>query len=214
MKAENHQLIQNPTLPTIMNNEDQIQESNLYYVNRPSQEAIIQNFTQKYRDNTKKQILNKNLDPENKKMAFFQQLQKLQLSEDKHKKTDQYFTYYKKEHLQKSVNSSKGQYKCTKMKIFERDRINSERTNQTYQQLREYSIIDDIVQNQDIIAKQKGLLEKVQDLKKLKLLKQYKFNHYCLPGVGKSPYVFNDTHSKCTNPGYSRNIEGGKFFTR
>ncbi|CAD8136320.1 unnamed protein product [Paramecium pentaurelia] len=214
MRTQNHPLIHNPTLPTVSNQEDSFYENNLYYLNRASQERVYQPFTQRINDKTKNQQRNKYLDPENKKMEFFEQLQKHQLYQAKLDKTVQYYSSQKKDSFQQSVNSSKGQFKIASLKVSERNRNLSERTDYIHQQVKEHNIIDDIVQNQDLITKQKGLLEKVQDLKKLKLLKQYKFNHYCLPGVGKSPYVFNDTHSKCTNPGYSRNIEGGKFFTR
>ena len=33
------------------------------------------------------------------------------------------------------------------------------------------------------------------------------------PGVGCSPFIMNDYHSRMVNPGYSRNIKG-KHFTR
>ncbi|CAK56037.1 unnamed protein product (macronuclear) [Paramecium tetraurelia] len=215
MRAQNHPLIHNPTLPTLQNFEDPIDQTNLYYLNGASQERIVYPFTQRNKDKTKNQIRNKYLDPENnKKMAFFEQLQKHQQYQAKIDKTVQYISSSKKEPIQQSVSSNKGLYKNTSFKGSERNRNLSQRTDLTPQSVKEQCIIEEIVQNQDLISKQKGLLEKVQDLKKLKLLKQYKFNHYYLPGVGKSPYIFNDTHSKCTNPGYSRNIEGGKFFTR
>jgi hypothetical protein len=47
----------------------------------------------------------------------------------------------------------------------------------------------------------------------MKLLKEPKINANKYPGVAKFDFVYNDFHSRNTNPGYSRNCLGG-FYTK
>ncbi|KAM3144885.1 hypothetical protein pb186bvf_002897 [Paramecium bursaria] len=89
-----------------------------------------------------------------------------------------------------------------------------ERTKSLPKTTLQNNIVDSIIQNSDVLLKRQDLVQSMQSLKRLSLLRDYKFNHNSLPGVGKSPYVYNDFHSKSTNNGFSRNAQNGNFFTR
>ena len=66
----------------------------------------------------------------------------------------------------------------------------------------------------DILEKSRKLIDGMNDLKDKKLLVNRTFHIAKYPAIGKSAYVYNDYHTAQTNPGYSRNKMGGKFFTR
>lgn len=66
------------------------------------------------------------------------------------------------------------------------------------------NIIEDIVSEGDIFITNKDLMSSIYKLKTLNLLKQRDVKKNCYSGIGKSPFVFNDYHSKSTNNGYSR----------
>jgi hypothetical protein len=50
-------------------------------------------------------------------------------------------------------------------------------------------------------------------LKNMGLLKAKDINKNRYPGSLRAEYIYNDYHERQTNPGYSRNAEGGRFFT-
>lgn len=74
-------------------------------------------------------------------------------------------------------------------------------------------IVEKIVEDSDLFIKHPALMQSVYKLKSLNLLKEHDIHVKRYNGVGKFNFVFNDFHSKSTNPGYSRNDKGG-FYTR
>lgn len=75
------------------------------------------------------------------------------------------------------------------------------------------NIIEDIVRKGDTIVGNKELLESIYKLKNLNLLKSYNTQVQRYKGIGKLAFVYNDYHTKATNPGYSRS-KLGTFYTR
>ena len=74
-------------------------------------------------------------------------------------------------------------------------------------------ILDVILEEGDWIAGNPNLVEKIVQLKEMKLLNEQNANNNQLKSSGKRNYVYNDYHTKSTNNGYSRNF-GGTFYTR
>jgi len=74
-------------------------------------------------------------------------------------------------------------------------------------------VIEDIIEKEDDILRNPVLLESIIKLRDMKLLKQNSPGTTRYKGVGKVDYVYNDFHSRSTNPGYSRNT-GGVFYFR
>ena len=74
-------------------------------------------------------------------------------------------------------------------------------------------VVEELLGNEDKIMANKALLESIIKLRDMSLLKAKgpDFNRY--KGVGKIDYVYNDFHTRSTNPGYSRN-HGGLFYYR
>ncbi|CAD8213539.1 unnamed protein product [Paramecium octaurelia] len=103
--------------------------------------------------------------------------------------------------------------KSMSLKKFKESLMFDERTNSIPKSTKQNPIIDTLMRDSEIFLKKGELLEQVNNLKRLQVLKNYETHHVNLPGVGKLPYIINDYHSKSTNPGYSRNNKGN-FFTR
>lgn len=74
-------------------------------------------------------------------------------------------------------------------------------------------VVEEILAKGDSIVKNPKLHESIIKLRELDLLKKNEpfFKKYA--GIGKVGYVYNDYHSRSTNPGYSRNT-GGNFYYR
>lgn len=73
-------------------------------------------------------------------------------------------------------------------------------------------VIEDIIEKEDDILRNPVLLESIIKLRDMKLLKQNSPSTTRYKGVGKVDYVYNDFHSRSTNPGYSRNTAGVFYF--
>lgn len=73
-------------------------------------------------------------------------------------------------------------------------------------------VIENILQDSEVFLQNQNLLDSVYKLKKMNLLKQHQVHINRFPGIGKFDFVLNDFHSKSTNPGFSRNKEGGYFY--
>eukprot|EP00828_Plagiopyla_frontata_P004287 TRINITY_DN11514_c0_g1_i1.p1 TRINITY_DN11514_c0_g1~~TRINITY_DN11514_c0_g1_i1.p1 ORF type:complete len:123 (-),score=9.07 TRINITY_DN11514_c0_g1_i1:157-525(-) len=74
------------------------------------------------------------------------------------------------------------------------------------------TIYKTILQEQDILANRPALLNQIEKLKSMGLLRDYQRNVKRMKGQQKVEYVYNDFHSKATNPGYARNGLGS-FYT-
>lgn len=74
-------------------------------------------------------------------------------------------------------------------------------------------VYEGLIEKEDMVMTNPDLLSSVMKLKEMKLLsiKSPGLNKY--KGVGKVDYVYNDFHSRHTNPGYSRNTAGA-FYCR
>lgn len=74
-------------------------------------------------------------------------------------------------------------------------------------------VFEGLIEKEDMVMTNPELLSSVMKLKEMKLLniKSPGYNKY--KGIGKIDYVYNDFHSRHTNPGYSRNTAGA-FFCR
>ena len=72
-------------------------------------------------------------------------------------------------------------------------------------------IIDDILREERKIISNNLLRTQLMHLKKLDLIKLKDVIKIKHAGMKKREYVFNDTHSKATNPGYKRTISGNFF---
>ncbi|CAD8149585.1 unnamed protein product [Paramecium octaurelia] len=221
MSAKNYRLIHNKTLPTFQYQNEPLQVNDQYQVYMSMQPNAVEQLILKDQAKPKTSILDKFMDTDKSRSRTAYNPGFLQQNSLKNEKPNQSVQFA--ENIQTPQQNYQNQNqntinqlskKTVTLKNLQQTLLFDERTNSVPKAAIQNHIIDDIVKNGDIILKQKGLLNQVQNLKRLKLLKQYEFNHYCLPGIGKSPYVFNDAHSKSTNPGYSRNKEGGKFFTR
>lgn len=66
----------------------------------------------------------------------------------------------------------------------------------------------------DKLERSRKLIEGMADLKEKKLLTDRDFHRTQYPGIIKHEHIYNDYHWRQTNPGYSRNAMGGKFFTK
>ncbi|CAD8121461.1 unnamed protein product [Paramecium sonneborni] len=120
----------------------------------------------------------------------------------------------KQEILPQIEQKTESQLKKTiSLKQFKESLLYDERTSSIPKTTIQNHIIEDLIRDSNVFLKKPELLDQVQSLKRLKVLKKYEANHQNLPGVGKLPYIINDYHSKSTNPGYSRNNKGN-FFTR
>ncbi|CAD8174045.1 unnamed protein product [Paramecium octaurelia] len=221
MSAKNFRLIHNKTLPSFQYQNEPLQVNDKYQVYMTVQPNAVEQLIVKDQAKPKTSILDKFIDTDKNRSRTSHNpglLQQNSLKNEKPNQTVQFADDVQahQQHIQNQNQNNINHYnkKTVTLKNLQQTLLFDERTNSVPKAAIQNHIIDDIVKNGDIILKQKGLLNQVQNLKRLKLLKQYEFNHYCLPGIGKSPYVFNDAHSKSTNPGYSRNKEGGKFFTR
>ena len=53
----------------------------------------------------------------------------------------------------------------------------------------------------------------MQELKKMRLLTGKSLQKTSYPGIIKHAHIYNDYHTRETNPGYSRNYMG-KFYTK
>jgi hypothetical protein len=74
-------------------------------------------------------------------------------------------------------------------------------------------VIEDLIDKEDWIMTNPALLESIVKLRDMNLLKQNSPGVNRFKGIGKVDYVYNDFHSRSTNPGYSRNT-GGVFYCR
>lgn len=74
-------------------------------------------------------------------------------------------------------------------------------------------VIDELIDKEDFIMTNPALLESIVKLRDMNLLKQNSPSVNRYKGIGKVDYVYNDFHSRSTNPGYSRNT-GGVFYFR
>ncbi|CAD8053767.1 unnamed protein product [Paramecium primaurelia] len=74
-------------------------------------------------------------------------------------------------------------------------------------------ILDSILEDANLILRNKLLEKNIYQLKELGLLKQYDPTIAIEQGLKKSNYVMNDYHNKSTTNGYSRNY-GGLFYNR
>ncbi|CAD8072656.1 unnamed protein product [Paramecium sonneborni] len=221
MSAKNYRLIHNKTLPTFQYQNEPLQVNDQYQVYMSVQPNAVEQLIQKDQAKPKTSILDKFIETDKNRSKTAYNPGLFQQNYMKNEKPNQTVQFDDNIQTSQQINQNYNQNninhnnkKTVTLKNLQQTLLFDERTNSVPKAAIQNPIIDDIVKNGDIILKKRGLLNQVQNLKRLKLLKQYEFNHYCLPGIGKSPYVFNDAHSKSTNPGYSRNKEGGKFFTR
>ncbi|CAD8066065.1 unnamed protein product [Paramecium sonneborni] len=219
MSAKNYRLIHNKTLPTFQFQNEPLKVNDQYQVYMSVQPNAVEQLIQKDQSKPKTSILDKFMDSDKNRSQTASNQGLFQQNTLKNEKPNQIVQFADNVQTSQQINQNQNNInhnnkKTVTQKNLQQTLLFDERTNSIPKAAIQNHIIDDIVKNGDIILKKKGLLNQVQNLKRLKLLKQYEFNHYCLPGIGKSPYVFNDAHSKSTNPGYSRNKEGGKFFTR
>jgi len=74
-------------------------------------------------------------------------------------------------------------------------------------------VIEDLIDKEEFIMTNPVLLESIIKLRDMNLLKQNSPGVNRFKGIGKVDYVYNDFHSRSTNPGYSRNT-GGVFYFR
>lgn len=72
-------------------------------------------------------------------------------------------------------------------------------------------VIEDLVRNEETISRSPALMESLVKLRDMNLLKDRAPYFKTFKGVGKFDFVFNDYHSRNTNPGYSRNKFGTPF---
>jgi len=73
-------------------------------------------------------------------------------------------------------------------------------------------VIEDIIEKEDAIITNPALMESIIKLRDMKLLKPNSPSVNRFKGVGKVDHVYNDFHSRSTNPGYSRNTGGVMYF--
>jgi len=74
-------------------------------------------------------------------------------------------------------------------------------------------VVEEILSRSDAIFKNPKLHQSILKLRELDLLKKNEPSINKFKGIGKVNYVYNDFHSRSTNPGYSRNT-GGNFYYR
>ncbi|CAK71057.1 unnamed protein product (macronuclear) [Paramecium tetraurelia] len=74
-------------------------------------------------------------------------------------------------------------------------------------------ILDSILEDANLILRNKLLEKNIYQLKELGLLKQHDPTIAVQQGFKKSNYVMNDYHNKSTTNGYARNY-GGLFYNR
>mmetsp|Transcript_58622 Transcript_58622/g.67712 ORF Transcript_58622/g.67712 Transcript_58622/m.67712 type:complete len:283 (+) Transcript_58622:28-876(+) len=72
-------------------------------------------------------------------------------------------------------------------------------------------VIEDLVRNEQTISRNPALMESLTKLRDMNLLKERVPQLRTYKGVGKFAFVYNDYHSRNTNPGYSRNAIGIPF---
>ncbi|KAL4492366.1 hypothetical protein ABPG72_005501 [Tetrahymena utriculariae] len=75
-------------------------------------------------------------------------------------------------------------------------------------------IMQQIIEEEEIVTKDPKLMTNIESLWKMNLLNDKRFVNNSLAKKQNIAYVYNDYHSRSTNPGYSRNDMGGAFFTR
>ena len=73
-------------------------------------------------------------------------------------------------------------------------------------------VIDDLLKFEDTIMNNPVLLDSVVKLRDMHLLKKNQPGVNKFKGVGKVDHVYNDFHSRSTNPGFSRNSGGVPYF--
>jgi len=73
-------------------------------------------------------------------------------------------------------------------------------------------VIEDLIDKEDYIMSNPALLQSIIKLRDMNLLKQNSPDVSRFKGIGKVDYVYNDFHSRSTNPGYSRNTGGIPYF--
>ena len=89
-----------------------------------------------------------------------------------------------------------------------------DRTNTIPKSNFENKVIDNVLVDEDKVNSDKTLLKGIYDLKKKGLLKNKRISRNLLPADSRIKYIYNDYHTKVTNPGYSRKWggNGGLYF--
>ncbi|CAD8123211.1 unnamed protein product [Paramecium sonneborni] len=210
MSSKNYKLIHQKIPNTTRYRDDQLPINNKYYVRLTQDSTRVQDLIEK-----DKQI------PHVSMIDRFwgyktQRLPEPVHQEEKHVQLPQEITpkEEKKDVLPQIEQKTETQLKkAISLKQFKESLLYDERTSSIPKTTIQNHIIEDLIRDSDVFLKKPELLDQVQSLKRLKVLKKYEANHSNQPGVGKLPYIINDYHSKSTNPGYSRNNKGN-FFTR
>lgn len=108
-----------------------------------------------------------------------------------------------------SVKSGKGKLE----QLFRESLYFDTRTHSMPKSALKNPVVEDILRQTDSIFKNPKLTDSIMKLKEMDLLRKNEPSLNKFKGVGKVGYVYNDYHSRSTNPGYSRNT-GGNFYYR
>ncbi|CAD8213317.1 unnamed protein product [Paramecium octaurelia] len=210
MSSKNYKLIHQKIANTTRYRDDPLSINNKYYVRLTQDSTRVLDLIEKDKQIPHKSMIDRFWGHKT------QRLPEPVHQEEKHVQLPQEITpqQEKQETLPQIEKQTETQFKKTiSLKQFKESLLYDERTSSIPKTTVHNHIVEDLIRDSDIFLKKAELLEQVQSLKRLKVLKKYEANHSNLPGVGKLPYIINDYHSKSTNPGYSRNNKGN-FFTR
>ncbi|CAD8157644.1 unnamed protein product [Paramecium octaurelia] len=211
MSSKNYKLIHQKIPNTTRYREDQLPINNKYYVRLTQDSTRVLDLIEKDKQIPHLSMIDRFWGHKTQRLPepVHQEEKHVQLQQEIIPKEEE-----KQESLpqieQKTETSLK---KTMSLKQFKESLLFDERTSSIPKTTIQNHIIEDLIRDSDIFLKKPEMIEQVQSLKRLKVLKKYEANHQNLPGVGKLPYIINDYHSKSTNPGYSRNNKGN-FFTR
>ena len=74
------------------------------------------------------------------------------------------------------------------------------------------AVIENLLDNEGMISTKPELLDSIIKLRDMQLLKSNQPSLNKFKGIGKVDYVYNDFHTRSTNPGYSRNTAGAFYY--
>ncbi|CAK82686.1 unnamed protein product (macronuclear) [Paramecium tetraurelia] len=211
MSSKNYKLIHQKIPNTTRYRDDQLPINNKYYVRLTQDSTRVLDLIDKDKQIPHLSMIDRFWGQKTQRLPepIHQEEKHVQLPQEIIPKEEE-----KKETLPQIEQKTETPLKKTiSLKQFKESLLFDERTSSIPKTTIQNHIIEDLIRDSDIFLKKSEMIEQVQSLKRLKVLKKYEANHQNLPGVGKLPYIINDYHSKSTNPGYSRNNKGN-FFTR
>ncbi len=89
----------------------------------------------------------------------------------------------------------------------------NEKTNTLPKIILRNKVIEDICKVEDEVARNDKLVDSMFKLKAIDLLKPRENKLILVKNQGRVTFVYNDYHSRHTNPGYKRS-DGGLFFVK